>query len=120
MQTRTLRSRRVATARDRALRQLAQTGPFLEGNLCAFKRPGCSKPGWHLTFKRKGRTGTIYVPLDLVAEVKRWTRNYRLLKKRIREVTRLSLALVRGHAATRPTAIAPREPRRRSPSRPGK
>jgi hypothetical protein len=54
-----------------------------------------------LTFKQKGKTRTVYVPMDLVAEVKLWTRNYRHLKKLIRQVTRCSLALIRGHVANR-------------------
>jgi hypothetical protein len=104
MKTPTTPANRHAKARDLARRQLAQSGPFLEGNLCQFKRPGCSTPGWHLTFKQKGRTRTVYVPMDLVGEVKTWTRNYKLLKKQIRQVTRHSLALVRGHVANQRAA----------------
>ena len=87
-----------------ALRQLAQLGPFLEGSLCAFKRPGCSQPGWHLTFKVRGRTRTLYVPMELVAEVKQWTLNHRRLKGLIRQVTRHSRALIRSHTASRRAA----------------
>jgi hypothetical protein len=104
MKTKTTPSNRHSKARELALRKLAQAGPFLEGNLCQFKRPGCATPGWHLTFKQKGRTRTVYVPLDLVSEVKTWTRTYKSLKKLIREVTRHSLALVRAHVANRRAA----------------
>lgn len=95
---------RHTVRRAAALAKLAQVGPFLEGHLSAFKRPGCAKPGWHLTFKHKGKTRTVYVPLDLVADVKTWTRQYQQLKKLIRQVTRHSLALVRGHVAARRAA----------------
>jgi hypothetical protein len=95
---------RHTVRRAAALAQLAQVGPFLEGHLSAFKRPGCVKPGWHLTFKQQGKTRTVYVPLDLVAEVKTWTRHYQQLKKLIRQVTRHSLALIRGHVAARRAA----------------
>jgi hypothetical protein len=44
------------------------------------------------------------VPMSLVPEVKQWTRNFKRLKKRIREVTRHSLALVRGHVANQRAA----------------
>lgn len=91
-------------ARDQALRQIARLGPFLEGALCQFKRPGCAKPGWHLTFKQKGRTRTVYVPMDLVSDVTSWTRTYKHLKKLIRQVTRHSLALIHGHVAKRRAA----------------
>ena len=96
--------KRHTTARDAALRQLAAIGPFLEGALRQFKRPGCAKPGWHLTFKQKGRTRTVYVPLDLVGEVTSWTRTYKQLKKLIRQVTRHSLGLIRGHVANQRAA----------------
>ena len=95
---------RHTRARQAALRQVAQLGPFVEGSLSPFKRPGCALPGWHLTFKAHGRTRTLYVPMELVAEVKQWTRNYRRLKKLIRQVTRHSRALVRGQVANRRAA----------------
>jgi len=56
-------SNRHTHARQATLRQIAQLGPFIEGSLSAFQRPGCSQPGWHLTFKARGRTRTIYVPM---------------------------------------------------------
>ncbi len=95
---------RHTRARQSTLRQIAHLGPFLEGSLSAFKRPGCAQPGWHLTFKARGRTRTLYVPLELVAEVKQWTLNYRHLKALIRQVTRHSRALIRGHRANRRAA----------------
>jgi hypothetical protein len=44
------------------------------------------------------------VPIDLVSEVKTWTQNHRCLKKLIREVSRHSLALIRGHVANQRAA----------------
>ena len=95
---------RHTARRQAALRRLGQTGPFLEGSLCSFKRPGCAAPGWHLTFKQKAKTHTVYVPMDLVTEVKQWTRAYQQLKKLIREVSRHSLALIHGHVSDRRAA----------------
>ena len=104
MTSRPTPSNRHTQGRQTALRQIAQLGPFIEGSLCAFKRPGCTQPGWHLTFKARGHTRTLYVPMELVAEVKQWTLNYRHLKRLIRQVTRHSRALVRGHLANRRAA----------------
>lgn len=95
---------RHTRARQSTLRQIAQIGPFLEGSLSAFKRPGCTQPGWHLTFKARGRTRTLYVPMELVAEVKQWTQNYRHLKALIRQVTRHSRALIHSYVANRRAA----------------
>jgi len=97
-------SNRHTRARQATLRQIAQLGPFIEGSLSPFKRAGCSEPGWHLTFKQRGRTRTLYVPLELVATVKQWTRNYRHLKRLIRQVTRHSRALIHRHLADRRAA----------------
>jgi len=106
-------SNRHTTARDAALRQLARIGPFLEGALCQFQRPGCAKPGWHLTFKQKGRTRTVYVPMDLVPEVKKWNRAHKQLKKLIREVSRHSLAIIHRHVANQRAASPSRALTRR-------
>jgi hypothetical protein len=59
---------------------------------------------WRLTFKVKARTKTVYVPVDMAAEVEQWTQEYRRLKQLIREVTRNSLALIHGHVAARRAA----------------
>jgi Family of unknown function (DUF6788) len=104
MNTQTTLANRHSKARELTLAQIAQTGPFLGGHLGQFKRPGCATPGWHLTFKQQGRTRTVYVPMSLVGEVKAWTANYKRLKKLIREVTRHSLAVVRGHVANQRAA----------------
>jgi hypothetical protein len=95
---------RHAHRRAAALTQIGQIGPLIEGHLSAFKRPGCAQPGWHLTCKQKGKTRTVYVPMELVDEVKLWTQNYRRLKTLIRQVTRHSLAWIRGHVASQRAA----------------
>ena len=109
---------RHTRARESTLRQIARIGPFLEGSLSPFQRPGCTQPGWHLTFKQRGRTRTLYVPMELVAEVKQWTLNYRRLKALIRQVTRHSRALIHRQvanrrAASRSKALTSRKPLKR-------
>jgi hypothetical protein len=104
MKTVSVANNRHTTRRQTALHRIGQIGPFLEGSLCSFKRPGCTSPGWHLTFKQKAKTRTVYVPMDLVPEVKQWTQTYKQLKKLIREVSRHSLALIHGHVANQRAA----------------
>ena len=102
--TSTIIANRHTARRDLALARIAQSEPFLEGSLCSVKRPGCAQPGWQLTFKQKGKTRTVYVPMELVPEVKQWTRNYKRLKKLIRDVSRHSLAIIRRHVGARRAA----------------
>jgi len=95
---------RHVIGRDSALRELATGKPFVEGSLCQVKRRGCREPGWQLTFKVKGKTRTVYVPMEMTAEVKAWTLEFKRVKKRIRKVTTHSLALIRRHVAGRRAA----------------
>jgi hypothetical protein len=104
---------RHTARRQAALRLLGRIGPFLEGSLCSFKRPGCSTPGWHLTFKQRAKTRTVYVPMDLVPEVKQWNRTHKQLKKLIREVSRHSLAIIHSHVANQRAASRSRALTRR-------
>ena len=106
---------RHTARRAAALQRLARIGPFLEGSLCCFKRPGCRAPGWHLTFKQKAKTRTVYVPLAMVPEVKKWTCTYKELKKLIRQVSRQSLALIHRHVANRRAASRSKALTRSSP-----
>ena len=113
MKTVSVTNNRHTTRRQTALHRIGQIGPFLEGSLCSFKRPGCTAPGWHLTFKQKAKTRTVYVPMDLVPEVKQWTQTDKQLKKLIREVSRHSLALIHGYVANQRAASRSRALTRR-------
>jgi hypothetical protein len=54
-----------------------------------------------LTLKVDGKTRTIYVPQDMLDEVRTWVTEYQRLKAVTHEITQLTLALVRGHVADR-------------------
>ena len=86
------------------LRQIAQIGPFVEGTLSEYKRAGRKASSWHLTFKVEGKTKTVYVPVDMVEEVRQWTQEYRRLKELIRKETKQSLAIIHRHVARRRAA----------------
>ena len=97
---------------DSRLRQLAPTGPVLAASL-ALVNKRCGQPSCrchhggplhqahHLTFKEGGKTRTIYVPQDLLDEVRSWVQEYQRLKALLGEVSQLTLALVRGHVQDR-------------------
>jgi hypothetical protein len=104
---------RFERRRQACLKQLAHTGPFVEGSLVGVPHRSCQHVAWRLTFKVKAKTRTVYVPVDMVQEVRQWTHTYRRLKKLIRAVTRNSLALIHGHVAARRAA---RRAQRRTPT----
>jgi len=93
------------------VRQLQARGPVLAASLVTIAkhcgRPGChcqrgeKHRGQYLTYKEKGKTRTVYVPVDLVEEVKRWIAEHRRIKTLIQELSALSVAEVRTHVRSR-------------------
>ena len=71
--------------RELALRALAGHGPVLEGSLCQVRRG--SAPRWQLTDRPHGRTRTLYVPLDRVEEVRRWTAEWKKARQWLRNLS---------------------------------
>jgi len=53
---------------------------------------------WHLTYKVQGKTRTIYVPLDLLEDVRAWIAEHKRLKILLDEIHQLTAALVRTHS----------------------
>lgn len=100
--------RRMVEAR---VKQLQAQGPVLAASFVQIAkhcgRPGCrcqkghKHIGHYLTFKRKAKTHTVYVPLDLIEDVRRWIQEHRRLKKLSQEITQLSVAQVKGHVKAR-------------------
>ena len=101
MKTPTADSNRHHRLRDTYRRQLADVGLFIEGTLSKVRRPGRNSPAWQLTFKQKGKTRTVYVPVELANEVQQWAREFKRLKQLIRKITRENLAIIRRHVAVR-------------------
>lgn len=100
--------RRFCLAR---VKKLKATRPVLAASLVVIRkqcgRPGCrcqrgqKHPGNYLTFKEKGKTRTVYVPLDLIEEVKAWIEEHRRLKRLTQEISQLAIAQVRTHVKAR-------------------
>jgi hypothetical protein len=97
---------------DHRLQQLAPTGPVLAASLarvhkrcgqpsCACHHGGPLHQAHHLTFKEAGQSRTVYVPQDLLDEVRTWVQEHRRLKALTHEVSQLALALIRGHVQER-------------------
>jgi hypothetical protein len=93
------------------VKQAAARKPLLAASLVSFERR-CGKPGCHcasgekhhghqLTYKDRGKTRTVYVPVDFTEEVRSWIDEHRRLKRLLQEMSQLTLALVRSHALER-------------------
>jgi len=67
------------------------------GNPSCHCHQGSKHQAHHLTYKVRGKTHTVYVPVDFTEEVRSWIEEHRRLKRLLQEITQLSLALVRCH-----------------------
>jgi hypothetical protein len=94
---------------DSRLAKLPTASPILAASLaqitkhcgrsgCHCQQGGPLHSAWHLTFKVQGKTRTVYVPLDLLDEVRSWIAEHQRLKALLAEIHQLSVALVRTHA----------------------
>ncbi len=71
-------------------------------------RPNCrpcadgrGHPTRFVTFSRKGKTVTVYVSKDDLEEVREWVREHKRVKRLVREISDLSVELLRAEAARR-------------------
>ncbi|HZY31007.1 MAG TPA: DUF6788 family protein [Candidatus Methylomirabilis sp.] len=88
--------------------QFVAQGPTLAASLVEIAkhcgREGChcqtgsKHVGHYLTLKVAGKTKTVYVPLDLLEEVRSWIKEHKRLKELASEISQLSIARVRGYA----------------------
>lgn len=93
--------------RNARLRELAGIGPVLEGSLarigvrCGNPNCRCARGQKHTAhiLKRqvRGRTQSLYVPVDLVEEARRWVDEYRRARKLLSEVSELNRTILRAH-----------------------
>ena len=93
--------------REALLKKLAATGPFVDGSIvkvrrrCGNKNCRCARGEKHeclyWMYKVKGVTSGVYIPVDLEEEVKEWSREYKGLKKIIREICRAQKSIIRRH-----------------------
>jgi hypothetical protein len=97
--------------RDARLKELAGIGPVLEGSLarigvrCGNPNCRCARGEKHTAhiLKRqvRGKTQSLYVPVDLVEEARRWVDEYRRARKLLSEVSELNRTILRAHVGTK-------------------
>ena len=110
--------RSLEDKRHAKLAMLGQDQPLLAGSLNRVQRE--DKQGrvsaYHLlTFKQDGKTRSVYVPKDMVKEVRSWIRNHRRVKQLLAEVSTLSIAIIQKHVPEKRAAAAKRRPKRANP-----
>ena len=93
---------------DARLRQVATTKPVLAASLvqiakhcgrqgCHCQQGGPKHVGHYLTYKVQGKTRTVYVPVDLLDDVRSWIDEHKRQKTLQAEIHQLTVALIRTH-----------------------
>ena len=91
------------------LKKLATKSPVLAASFGCYThrcgQPSCRchyggplHTGQHLTFKENGKTRSVYVPKDLLPEVRTWLAEHKRLKNLLHEIHQLTVALLRARA----------------------
>ena len=106
-------SARLIRKREAGLKKLADVGPMVRGSLVTAQRG--NHVAHQLTVSVKSKTHTVYVPINMVEEVKEWINNYRRMQRIIKEVSKLSMAIV--HRRVPESQGAGKSARNRSPNR---
>lgn len=94
------------------LARLGSTQPLLAATLseihkrCGRKTCRCAThaqlhTAWQLTYKVQAKTRTVYVPLDLLEDVRSWIDNHKLHKTLLAEIHQLTVALIKVHVQTK-------------------
>jgi hypothetical protein len=91
------------------LKKLATSSPILAASFstythrcgrsaCRCHHGGPLHHGQHLTFKDNGKTRSVYVPKQLLPEVRSWLAEHRRLKQLLQEIHQLTVALLQARA----------------------
>lgn len=94
------------------LNKLTTSSPILAASFGTYThrcgRPTCRchhggplHTGQHLTFKEDGKTRSVYVPKELLPEVRSWLAEHKRLKSLLKEIHQLTLALLKARARHR-------------------
>lgn len=93
------------------LGRLAKAGPMLLGSLAAIRvtcgnpRCRCARGRKHrshiLNRKLRGRSRSLYIPMDLVEVVRQWIAEQRRVRRLVGEISVLGERIIRAHVQTR-------------------
>lgn len=88
---------------------------------CGKKNCQCAKPdgkkhlACQLTSKVKGKTKSVYVPVDLSEEVEHWVKERQKIKQLLQEIDEYTEMLIRQHTRTSRAVRANKERAKRKP-----
>ena len=116
--TRKLSTGMLERRRDAKLKQLAEVGPMLQGSLaeigvtCGNPNCRCARGHKHRShiLKRqvRGKTQSLYVPVDMVEEARRWVEEHRRVQQLLKEISELNRSIIKAYVPTKRARAANR------------
>lgn len=104
--------------RDAKLGELASVGPVLQGSLaeigvtCGNPNCRCARGLKHRShiLKRqvRGKTQSLYVPVDMVEEARGWVEEHRRVQRLLKEISELNRSILRAYVPTKRARAANR------------
>jgi len=104
--------------RDAKLKELATVGPVLQGSLaeigvtCGNANCRCARGHKHRShiLKRqvRGKTQSLYVPVDMLEEAQGWVEEHRRVKQLLKEISDLNRSIIRAYVPTKRAQAANR------------
>jgi len=91
------------------IKELGRVGPFINGSVvkiahvCGNKNCRCARGEKHistcLTFRHRHKkmTSTLYIPVNMVEEVRQWRNEYRRIKRILEEACEIQKKIIRQH-----------------------
>lgn len=117
----------LETRRDAKLKQLAAVGPVLQGSLaeigvtCGNPNCRCARGHKHRShiLKRqvRGKTQSLYVPVDMVEEARRWVEEHRRVQRLLKEISELNRSILKAYVPTKRARAANRATAERAQAR---
>ncbi len=100
------------------LKELAAVGPVLQGSLveigvtCGNANCRCARGFKHRShiLKRqvRGKTQSLYIPVDMVEEARKWAKEHRRVKRLLKEISDLNRSILRAYVPTKRARAANR------------
>ena len=98
--------------RGSLIKRLGNAKPFVAGSVvtvnkkCGNKNCKCATSDYrHETFylmdKVKGVTKGVYIPVDMVEEVRAWSVEWKAVKELVKEITKIQKSIIKRHVTER-------------------
>ncbi|MBA3065841.1 hypothetical protein FP828_05075 [bacterium] len=98
--------------RDSLIKRMGKAKPFVAGSVvtvnkkCGNKNCKCAKSDYrhktfYLMYKEKGITKGVYIPVDMVEEVRTWSEEWKAVKELVKEITAIQKAIIKQHVTER-------------------